>query len=95
MVTDFIQTYKLFSAANLVGNHLVFGTILNGVVISDVNGNIVVGKLMRQGNTTEYVIYAERNLLKSKNSDSAAPINSSPSAQTLNREKRFSPLGSP
>jgi len=33
--------------------------------------------------------YVSRNLLKSKNSDLAAPINSSPSAQTLNREKRF------
>lgn len=32
---------KLFSAAVLKGGHFVFGTILNGIIISDLDGNIV------------------------------------------------------
>lgn len=40
-VNDFIKTNKLFCAASILENHLAFGTILNGVVISDEKGNII------------------------------------------------------
>ncbi len=40
-VNDFIKTNKLFSAVSIDGNYFAFGTILNGLVISDNKGNII------------------------------------------------------
>lgn len=40
-VNQFVETNKLFSATMLFGNHIAFGTILDGIVISDYDGEIV------------------------------------------------------
>jgi ligand-binding sensor domain-containing protein/DNA-binding CsgD family transcriptional regulator len=40
-VNDFLKVNKLFSSCSVLGNHLAFGSILGGVVISDNDGNIV------------------------------------------------------
>lgn len=60
---DFVKTNKLFSASSILGNHLAFGTILNGVVISDINGNIVQVLNRNNGlqNNTILSIYADNN----------------------------------
>jgi ligand-binding sensor domain-containing protein/DNA-binding CsgD family transcriptional regulator len=40
-VSELVENYKLFSATLIPGNHYAFGTILNGLVISDMDGNIL------------------------------------------------------
>ncbi len=40
-VNEMIEQYKLFSATKILDNYIAFGTILNGVFISDFEGNII------------------------------------------------------
>uniref|UniRef100_UPI0032166A54 ligand-binding sensor domain-containing protein n=1 Tax=uncultured Draconibacterium sp. TaxID=1573823 RepID=UPI0032166A54 len=40
-VNEVVKNSKLFSATTLLGNHLAFGTILDGLLISDQDGRIV------------------------------------------------------
>lgn len=62
-VNDYIKINKLFCGAAILGNHLAFGTILNGVVISDINGNIVQVLNRDRGlkNNTVLSLYADKD----------------------------------
>ncbi|MGC9344212.1 MAG: ligand-binding sensor domain-containing protein, partial [Bacteroidales bacterium] len=40
-VNRLLEEYKLFGAEKLIGDFIAFGTILNGLIISDYNGNII------------------------------------------------------
>ncbi len=38
---EMIEKYKLFSATKILGNNFVFGTILNGIIISNADGEVL------------------------------------------------------
>ena len=38
---DFVKKNKLISSARIAGNYLAFGSVLDGVFISDINGRLV------------------------------------------------------
>lgn len=60
---DFIKTNKLFCATKVLGNYFVFGTILNGIVISDNKGNIVqhIGRNQGLQNNTILSAFSDNN----------------------------------
>lgn len=62
-VNDFIKTNKLYSSASILSNYFAFGTILNGVVISDEKGNIVQHLNVDKGlqNNTILSVYSDAN----------------------------------
>lgn len=62
----FLQTYQLNNGAKVLGKYYAYGTILNGLIIIDENGNIVqrINKSSGLQNNTVLSIYAddEQNL---------------------------------
>lgn len=62
-VSEFLKTNKLFCATKIKGNHFAFGTILNGVVISDENGRIVqhLNREIGLHNNTILSVFSDRH----------------------------------
>lgn len=62
-VNRLVTESKLFSATRIIDNHFAFGTILNGVVISDINGNIIQHINRDQGlqNNTVLSTFSDRD----------------------------------
>ena len=62
-VNDFLLRNSLYSGTTLQDRYLVFGTILNGLVISDLDGNIVQSLTIEQGiqNRTVLSLFVDRN----------------------------------
>lgn len=62
-VNNLIQTNKLFSFASVIGNYLAFGTILNGVIISDINGNVIQHLTRESGlqNNTVLSLFSDKD----------------------------------
>jgi len=65
-VNELLKESKLYSAASLPGNYYAFGTILNGLIITDAEGN-VIQKLSRrngiQNNTVLSILVGNDNNL--------------------------------
>ncbi len=61
-VNNFIKKNRLYSATSLPGNYFAFGTILNGLVIADGNGNIIQSINSRNGlqNNTILSLFVDR-----------------------------------
>ncbi len=63
---DFLKTYQLNNGVRLLGKYYAFGTILNGLIIIDENGNVVqkINKSSGLQNNTVLSLYAddEQNL---------------------------------
>jgi len=63
---DFLKTYQLNNGVQLLGKYYAYGTILNGLIIIDENGNIVqkINKSSGLQNNTVLSLYAddEQNL---------------------------------
>jgi len=61
-VNDFLIKNRLFCASRLPGNYFAFGTILNGLVIADMEGNIVQTLNRDNGiqNNTVLSVYVDR-----------------------------------
>ncbi len=61
-VSDFIKKNRLYSASALPGHFFAFGTILNGLVIADANGNIIQQINSRNGlqNNTVLSLFVDR-----------------------------------
>jgi ligand-binding sensor domain-containing protein/DNA-binding CsgD family transcriptional regulator len=62
-VNSMVEEYKLYSAINIEGNYFAFGTILNGLFISDFDGNIVqhINNTKGLQNNTVLSLYADIN----------------------------------
>jgi ligand-binding sensor domain-containing protein/DNA-binding CsgD family transcriptional regulator len=62
-VNELVKNSRLFSATIISETHFVFGTILNGLVISDIDGNIVQHINRNKGlqNNTILSIYTDRD----------------------------------
>jgi ligand-binding sensor domain-containing protein/DNA-binding CsgD family transcriptional regulator len=62
-VSDFVQKNKIYSATQIEKNHFAFGTVLNGLVICDENGNIIQEITGKQGLQNETVLstFADRD----------------------------------
>lgn len=62
-LNDFLKVNKLFSATSILGNYIAIGTILNGLVISDFDGNIVQVLNRENGvrNNTVLSLFADRD----------------------------------
>ena len=62
-VSDQVEKYKLYSAVPLRDNIFAFGTILNGLIICDVNGNILQEINRRHGiqNNTVLSTFYDKN----------------------------------
>ena len=62
-VNKLVTESKLFSATRIIDNHFAFGTILNGVVISDIDGNIIQHINRDQGlqNNTVLSTFSDRD----------------------------------
>lgn len=76
--------------SNSVAAFSFFNNELYGIISDSLNGNIVVGKVLRPGNENEYIIYSDKNLLRS----SSNICNTSDSIPKLNQLKRLSQLSS-
>ena len=50
-----------------------FNNEFYGVLSDSLNGNIVIGKTLRPGNDNEYIIYSDKNLLRSSSNFCKAP----------------------
>jgi DNA-binding CsgD family transcriptional regulator/ligand-binding sensor domain-containing protein len=59
----FLQTYQLNNGAKVLGKYYAYGTILNGLIIIDDNGNIVqqINKASGLQNNTVLSLYADDN----------------------------------
>jgi DNA-binding CsgD family transcriptional regulator len=62
-VDQLVKQYKIFSAKVISDNYIAFGTILNGLIISDFDGRLVQHINSRNGlqNNTVLSVYAESN----------------------------------
>lgn len=62
-VNTFIKENKLFSATTVLGNHLAFGTILNGVIIANIDGEIIQHLNREKGlqNNTILSVFTDKN----------------------------------
>lgn len=62
-VCRFLENYKLFSSAKIGNNYYAFGTILNGVIISDSDGNVIqhINKNSGLQNNTILSIFSDSN----------------------------------
>ncbi len=60
---DFVMTNKLFSATSILGNYIVLGSILNGAIISDFEGNVVhvLNRAKGLQNNTVLSLFADRD----------------------------------
>ena len=55
-VNGFVEKNKIYSATRIEDNHFAFGTVLNGLVICDDNGNIIQEITGKQGLQNETVL---------------------------------------
>lgn len=62
-VNKMIEKNKLFCAVKTTGNHLAFGTVLDGVFISDQSGNLIQHISRKQGlqNNTVLSAFSDKN----------------------------------
>lgn len=62
-VSALVEQYRLFSATEMPGNYYAFGTILNGLVISDMDGNILqhINRSRGLQNNTVLSTYCDRD----------------------------------
>lgn len=62
-VSKLLESYRLFSATVISGNNFAFGTILNGMVISDMEGNILqhINRSRGLQNNTVLSTYCDRD----------------------------------
>ena len=52
---------------NSLASFSFFNDQLFGIISDDAFGNITVGRVVRPGNTSEYIIYTDRNLIQPMN----------------------------
>ena len=62
-VNELVIQNKLYSAKKIIGNNFAFGTILNGLIISDVDGNIIqhINKNNGLQNNTVLSLFSDNN----------------------------------
>lgn len=60
---DFLKTYQLNNGALVLGKYFAFGTILNGIVIVDADGNLIqkINKASGLQNNTVLSLYTDAN----------------------------------
>ena len=76
--------------SNSVAAFSFFNNELYGIISDSLNGNIVVGKVLQPGNENEYIIYSDKNLLRS----SSNTCKTSDNIPEPNQLKRLSQLSS-